>query len=121
MTGSQWRTIGAVLETGVDIVEIERVADLAQRYGERFGRRVYSPDEWQAFRGQKHTPLQRRGQKNERRDASKTGGIGRRGISLRFRAHQPPRKFFFEIACEVHSKLCARVQTQRVAVCAIEH
>jgi len=42
----QWST---VLETGVDIVEIHRVADIARRYGERFARRVYTPEEWQAF------------------------------------------------------------------------
>src|SRR5215203_2301943 len=39
-----------VLETGVDIVEVERVADLARRYGDRFGRRVFAPHEWLAFR-----------------------------------------------------------------------
>ena len=39
---------------------------------------------------------------------------------LRFRGHQPARKFFFEVACEVHTKPCARVQTQCVAVWAIE-
>ena len=39
-----------MLETGVDIVEIDRVADLAARYGDRFGRRVFGPDEWHAFR-----------------------------------------------------------------------
>jgi holo-[acyl-carrier protein] synthase len=38
------------LETGVDIVEIDRIADLARRYGDRFGRRVFAPDEWQAYR-----------------------------------------------------------------------
>jgi len=38
-----------VLETGVDIVEIERVADLARRYGERFARRVFTPDEWRTY------------------------------------------------------------------------
>ncbi len=32
----------AVLETGVDIIEIDRVAELAARYGERFARRVFS-------------------------------------------------------------------------------
>ncbi len=42
----------AVLETGVDIIEIDRVAELAARYGERFARRVFSPDEWQAFQRQ---------------------------------------------------------------------
>lgn len=39
-----------MLETGVDIVEIDRVADLARRYGDRFGRRVFTPEEWQAYR-----------------------------------------------------------------------
>jgi holo-[acyl-carrier protein] synthase len=44
-----------VLETGVDIVEVSRVAELARRFGERFGRRVYSPDEWRQFRDQPHS------------------------------------------------------------------
>jgi holo-[acyl-carrier protein] synthase len=35
-----------VLETGVDIVEIDRVADLATRYGERFRERVFTEREW---------------------------------------------------------------------------
>jgi holo-[acyl-carrier protein] synthase len=35
-----------VLETGVDIVEIERVRALAARFGERFRRRVYTDREW---------------------------------------------------------------------------
>ena len=37
--------MGGVLETGVDIVEIDRVAELARRYGDRFGRRVFTPEE----------------------------------------------------------------------------
>jgi holo-[acyl-carrier protein] synthase len=41
-----------VLETGVDIVEIDRVANLAERYGDRFGRRVFTSDEWRTFRRQ---------------------------------------------------------------------
>jgi holo-[acyl-carrier protein] synthase len=39
-----------MIETGVDIVEIDRVAELARRYGDRFGRRVYAPEEWAAYR-----------------------------------------------------------------------
>ena len=35
-----------MLETGVDIVEIDRVAALVQRYGERFRDRVYTHREW---------------------------------------------------------------------------
>jgi holo-[acyl-carrier protein] synthase len=38
-----------VLETGVDIVEIDRVADLARRYGDRFARRVFTPEEWRTY------------------------------------------------------------------------
>lgn len=34
----------------MDIVEIDRVAALAQRYGDRFGRRVFGDDEWQRYR-----------------------------------------------------------------------
>ena len=45
----------AVLDTGVDIVEIQRVAQLATRYGARFGRRVFGPEEWQAFRCRPHS------------------------------------------------------------------
>jgi holo-[acyl-carrier protein] synthase len=41
-----------VLETGVDIVEVDRVAALAERYGDRFGHRVFAPEEWQAYRQQ---------------------------------------------------------------------
>ena len=40
-----------MIETGVDIVEIDRIADLAARYGERFARRVFSPQEWQDCAG----------------------------------------------------------------------
>lgn len=39
-----------MVETGVDIVEVARVADLARRYGDRFGKRVYSAEEWQEYR-----------------------------------------------------------------------
>jgi holo-[acyl-carrier protein] synthase len=37
---------GLVIATGVDIVEIDRVADLVDRYGDRFRRRVYTDREW---------------------------------------------------------------------------
>lgn len=44
--------MAGVLETGVDIVEVDRIAQLAQRYGERFGQRVFAAHEWQAYREQ---------------------------------------------------------------------
>ena len=35
-----------MIATGVDIVEIDRVADLLARHGDRFRRRVYTDREW---------------------------------------------------------------------------
>jgi len=35
-----------VIATGVDIVEIDRVADLLARHGDRFRQRVYTDREW---------------------------------------------------------------------------
>ncbi|MGE3270675.1 MAG: holo-ACP synthase [Chloroflexota bacterium] len=35
-----------MIATGVDIVEIPRIAELLQRHGERFRRRVYTDREW---------------------------------------------------------------------------
>ena len=35
-----------MIEAGIDIVEIERVADLVRRYGDRFRARVYTDREW---------------------------------------------------------------------------
>jgi holo-[acyl-carrier protein] synthase len=34
---------------GIDIVEPQRIARLAEKYGERFARRVLTPLEWPAF------------------------------------------------------------------------
>jgi holo-[acyl-carrier protein] synthase len=44
-----------VLETGVDIVEIPRVARLVRRYGERFRARVYTQQEWSDCAGRMHS------------------------------------------------------------------
>ena len=35
-----------MIATGVDIVEIDRVADLLERHGDRFRQRVYTDREW---------------------------------------------------------------------------
>jgi holo-[acyl-carrier protein] synthase len=39
-----------VLETGVDIIEIHRIMDLVRRFGDRFGQRVFSAEEWREHR-----------------------------------------------------------------------
>lgn len=44
-----------MLETGVDIVEIPRVARLVRRYGERFRARVYTLREWSDCAGRMHS------------------------------------------------------------------
>ena len=76
----------------------------------------------QPFHGRKRAPSQRLAQENDQTDDRKTGvgSIGRRTTPLRLRHHQPARKFFLEVPCEIHTKLCACFQAQRVAVCAIE-
>ena len=35
--------------TGVDLVEVDRIARLASRFGDRFGARVFTPAEWGAY------------------------------------------------------------------------
>ena len=56
MAASQAHRSGLrVLETGVDIVEIPRVARLVRRYGERFRARVYTPREWSDCAGRMHS------------------------------------------------------------------
>jgi len=40
-----------VISTGVDIVEIHRIAELLARHGDRFRRRVYTDQEWEDSAG----------------------------------------------------------------------
>lgn len=40
------RSVVRVISTGVDIVEIHRIAELLARHGDRFRRRVYTDREW---------------------------------------------------------------------------
>jgi holo-[acyl-carrier protein] synthase len=43
-----------ILGIGADVVEVERVAKLLARYGERFARRVLGEGEWEPFRAAAH-------------------------------------------------------------------
>jgi holo-[acyl-carrier protein] synthase len=38
-----------ILGIGADVVEVERVSRLLERYGERFARRVLAPGEWEGY------------------------------------------------------------------------
>lgn len=40
-----WYRAGMIVGSGVDIVEIARIADMLERYGDRFCRRIYLPRE----------------------------------------------------------------------------
>ena len=42
-----------MLRTGVDLIEVERIAEAIERNGERFLQRVYTPRELELFRGNK--------------------------------------------------------------------
>ena len=48
-----------ILGIGADVVEVERVSRLLERYGERFARRVLAPGEWEGYRASpnRHTYL----------------------------------------------------------------
>lgn len=39
-----------IIRTGIDVVEIRRVEEVIQRYGERFLQRVFTPQEIQRYR-----------------------------------------------------------------------
>jgi holo-[acyl-carrier protein] synthase len=43
-----------ILGIGADVVEVERVARLLERYGERFVKRVLGDSEWSEFRATAH-------------------------------------------------------------------
>ena len=46
-----------ILGIGADVVEVERVARLLERYGERFVRRVLAPSEWADYRASANPQL----------------------------------------------------------------
>jgi holo-[acyl-carrier protein] synthase len=65
---------------GVDIIEIERVADVIQRHGDRFLQRVYTDDEIAHCRGRVHELAVRFAAKEA---VMKALGTGVRGVSWR--------------------------------------
>ena len=46
-----------ILGIGVDVVEVERVGRMLERYGERFARRVLAPSEWPGYRASANPQL----------------------------------------------------------------
>ena len=81
-----------MLVTGIDIIEIHRIRDVVARWGDRFLRRIYTPEEL-AFCNGKNNRLAARFAAKEA--ASKALGLGIRGIAwkeievVRQRGHPP--------------------------------
>ena len=81
-----------MLVTGIDIIEIHRIRDVIARWGDRFLRRIYTPEEL-AFCNGKDNRLAARFAAKEA--TSKALGLGIRGIAwkeievVRQRGHPP--------------------------------
>jgi holo-[acyl-carrier protein] synthase len=67
-----------MLSTGVDIIEISRIARTLERYGERFLRRIYTPGELEYCRGRPPKLASRFAAKEA---TMKALGTGVRGVS----------------------------------------
>ena len=84
-----------MLVTGVDIIEIARVKDVAERHGERFLKRIYTPGEVAYCRGRAPQLASRFAAKEAVMKALGTGtrGVGWRDIEVvRLRGGPPTIK-----------------------------
>ena len=73
-----------MLSTGVDIIEISRIAQTLERYGERFLRRIYTPGELEYCRGRPSKLASRFAAKEATMKALGTGvrGVGWKDIEV---------------------------------------
>jgi holo-[acyl-carrier protein] synthase len=73
-----------MLSTGVDIIEIDRIAVVLERYGERFLHRIYTPDELEYCRGRPSKLASRFAAKEATMKALGTGvrGVGWQDIEV---------------------------------------
>ena len=73
-----------MLSTGVDIIEIGRIAEVLERYGERFLRRIYTPGELEYCRGRPSKLASRFAAKEATMKALGTGvrGVGWKDIEV---------------------------------------
>jgi holo-[acyl-carrier protein] synthase len=83
---------------GVDIIEIERVADVIARHGDRFLNRVYTPDEIAHCRGRISELAARFAAKEAVMKALGTGvrGVGWRDIEILPNRRGKPLVFLYE-------------------------
>ncbi len=98
--------IGMILGIGIDLVEISRIADALDRYGERFLARVFTHEErlWcAASRNPAPSLAARFAAKEAAAKALGTGisaGIGWQHLAVHREAGQPPRMVFSGPAAE---------------------
>ena len=73
-----------MLTTGVDIVEIERIAGVLERFGDRFLQRIYTPGELEYCRGRPSKLASRFAAKEATMKALGTGvrGVGWKDIEV---------------------------------------
>jgi len=72
-----------MLSVGIDVIEIERVARVLCRYGERFLERIYTPDELRYCRGRVPELAVRFAAKEAVSKALGTGLFGKWGVNWR--------------------------------------
>ena len=82
--GGRAEGIVAMLTTGVDIVEIERIAGVLERFGDRFLQRIYTPGELEYCRGRPSKLASRFAAKEATMKALGTGvrGVGWKDIEV---------------------------------------
>jgi holo-[acyl-carrier protein] synthase len=89
-----------ILGLGIDICRIERVEEFLKRYGERFTRRCFTPDEIEHCRRYANSAEQFAGRIAAKEAASKALGTGwRRGVHWKC----------FEVAHEISGKPTLRI------------
>jgi holo-[acyl-carrier protein] synthase len=95
---------------GVDIIEIERVADVIARHGERFLNRVYTPDEIAHCRGRVHELAVRFAAKEAVMKALGTGirGVGWRDIEILPNRRGKPLVFLYRRGAERAERIALR-------------
>lgn len=95
-----------MLATGVDIIEIERVAQASRRWGSRFLERIYTPDELAYCGGKAQRLATRFAAKEAVMKVLGTGirGVGWKEIEVVRRRGQPP-------TIRLHGRAFARAQT----------
>ena len=98
-----------MLSTGVDIIEISRIAQTLERYGERFLRRIYTPGELEYCRGRPSKLASRFAAKEATMKALGTGvrGVDWKDIEVVRAASGAP-------SIELHGR--ARTRAERLGV-----